>query len=237
MQRLVYLCLVFLCLTKGLLLAGDGNGIRPRGNPSDYPVHETAGGITLAGAVIPPDVCRKMFSVDLDKAGYVVIEIAIYPENNKNVDLASTDFMLRIGSESDVTRAVNARQLAAVLFKEDTRPPKIGPAIDVATTSSIGHENGRDPITGQRRNGVYTGAGVGVGTGGRDPNYPQPPASPSRGRATIEQELLDKALPEGPTRRSVAGYLYFPKPSKRTKNAAYEITYYGEPDKIRLLLR
>ena len=228
--------LVCLCLAGGLLLAGDGYGIRPRGNPSDYPVHEAAGGITIAGAVIPPDQFRKMFSVDLDKAGYVVMEIAIYLENNKNVDLASTDFMLRMGSESDATRALSARQLAAVLFKEDNRPPKIGPAIDVAATSSIGYENGRDPITGQRRSGVYTGAGVGVGTGGRGPNYPPAPSNTNRSRAAVEQELLDKALPEGPTRRSVAGYLYFPKPSKRTKSGSYEMTYYGDPDKIRLLL-
>jgi hypothetical protein len=103
MQRLFCLC-----LTSGLLLAGDGNGIRPRGNPTDYPVHQTAGGITLAGAVIPPDVCRKIFSIDLDKAGYVVVEIAIYPEDNRSIDLASNDFMLRLGSESDATRAVSS---------------------------------------------------------------------------------------------------------------------------------
>jgi hypothetical protein len=224
-----------LCLTSGLLLAGDGNGIRPRGNPNDYPVHQTAGGITVAGAVIPPDVSRKMFSVDLDKAGYVVVEIAIYPDN-RDVELASVDFMLRIGSESDATRAINPRQLSAVLFKKEDGPPPKRLPVDVETTSTIGYENGRDPITGQRRSGVYTGTGVGVGTGGRDRNYPPPPQSTNRNRATIEHELMDKALPDGPTRHSVAGYLYFPKPSKRAKSGTYEVTYYAEPDKIRLEL-
>jgi len=230
--------LACLCLISGLLLAGDGNGIRPRGNASDYPAHETAGGTTVAGAVIPPDQCRRMFSADLDHAGYVVIEVAIYPENNREVDLSSNDFMLRIGSESDASRAVSARTLAASLYKKDNRQPKVGPPIDVATSSTIGWENGRDPITGQRRSGVYTGGGVGVGTGtGRGyPDDPQRPAPTNRDRATVEQELLDKALPEGPTRRAVAGYLYFPKPSKKTKNASYEMTYYGEPEKIRLVL-
>jgi hypothetical protein len=230
--------LACLCLTSGLLLAGDGNGIRPRGTAADYPAHESAGGTTIAGAVIPPDQCRRMFSADLDHAGYIVIEIAIYPENNREVDLSSNDFMLRIGSESDASRAVSARTLAATLFKKDNRQPKVGPPIDVATSSTIGWENGRDPITGQRRNGVYTGGGVGVGTGtGRGyPDDPQRPPSTGRDRATVEQELLDKALPEGPTRRAVAGYLYFPKPSKKTKNASYEITYYGAPEKIRMLL-
>src|SRR5258706_1597116 len=226
------------CLTSGLLLAGDGSGIRPRGNATDYPAHETAGGTILAGAVIPPDQCRRMFSADLDHAGYVVIEIAIYPENNREVELSSTDFMVRLGPESDATRAVSARTIAASLYKKDDHPPKVGAPIDVATSSTIGWENGRDPITGKRRSGVYTGGGVGVGTGtGRgSPDDPQRPVPTSRDRATVEQELLDKALPEGPTRRAVAGYLYFPKPSKKTKNASYEITYYGEPEKIRLAL-
>src|SRR5260370_12945639 len=98
-----------------------------------------------------------MFSADIDKAGYVVIEVAIYPENNRAVDLSSTDFMLRIGSESDATRAVNARTLAASLYKNDNRQPKIGPPVDVATSSTIGWENRRDPITRQRSSGVCTG--------------------------------------------------------------------------------
>jgi hypothetical protein len=229
--------LACLCLTTGLLLAGDGNGIRPRGTAADYPAHETAGGTTIAGAIIPPDQVRRMFSADLDHAGYIVVEVAIYPEN-REVDLSSNDFMLRLGSESDASRAVSARTLAASLYKKDNRQPKVGPPIDVATSSTIGWENGRDPITGQRRSGVYTGGGVGVGTGtGRGyPDDPQRPAPTGRDRATVEQELLDKALPEGPTRRPVAGYLYFPKPSKKTKNASCEITFYGEPEKIRLLL-
>jgi hypothetical protein len=229
--------LACVCLAGGLLLAGDGNGIRPRGNATDYPAHETSGGITVAGAVIPPDECRRMFSADLDKAGYVVIEVAIYPEN-RSVDLSSTDFMLRIGSDSDASRAVSARTLAASLYKKDNRQPQVSQPIDVATSGTVGWENGRDPITGQRRSGVYTGAGVGVGTGtGRGyPNDPSRPSPTGRDRATLEQELLDTALPEGPTRHTVAGYLYFPKPSKKAKNGTYELTYYGEPDKIHLVL-
>jgi len=227
--------LACLCLTAGLLLAGDGNGIRPRGDATDYPAHETAGGITVAAAIIPPEQCRRMFSADLDKAGYVVVEVAIYPEN-RGVELSSGDFMLRMSSDSDATRAVNGRRVSAALYKQDNRSPRINPPFDVETTGSIGYENGRDPVTGQRRNGVYTGGGVGVGTGGRNPNYPSGSPSADRDRGITEQELLDRALPEGPTRRPVAGYLYFPKPSKKIKNASFEMTYYGDPDKIRLVL-
>jgi len=54
--------------------------------------------------------------------------------------------------------------------------------------------------------------------------------------ADLSASLL-ASLSEGPQPGgAVAGYLYFPKPSKKTKNASYEITYYGEPEKIRLLL-
>src|SRR5260370_39614195 len=152
--------LASLCVTSSLLLAGDGYGIRPRGSPSDYPAHQTAGGITIAGAVIPPAQCRRMFSADIDKAGYVVIEVAIYPENNREVELSSTDFMLRISSESDATRAVNARTLAACLYKTANHQPKLGPPIDAATSSPLGWENCSGPLPAPRPRWAHQGSGL-----------------------------------------------------------------------------
>jgi hypothetical protein len=52
----------------------------------------------------------------------------------------------------------------------------------------------------------------------------------------MEQELADKALPEGKTTRAVAGYLYFPKPTARQRNAAYEITWYGIDRQVHLTI-
>ena len=52
----------------------------------------------------------------------------------------------------------------------------------------------------------------------------------------MEQELADKALPEGKTIRTVAGYLYFPKPTAKQKNPAYEITWYGSDRQVHLTI-
>ena len=37
-------------LAAGLLAAKDPAGLRPRGNPTDYPAHQAAGGVTVAAA-------------------------------------------------------------------------------------------------------------------------------------------------------------------------------------------
>lgn len=214
-----------------MLLVADG--IRPRGASTDYPAHATADGITLAAAVIPPDQVRKLFATDLNTGGYIVVEVAVYPEPGKDIDLSSADFILRIGPDNNTVRAVNARAIAAALQRKNTPRPQRGSDIAVYPTATIGYESGGyDPATGRRRSGIYTETGVAV-TNAPPPGAP-PPASTDRDRATMQQELEDKALPEGPVKHELAGYLYFPKPSGKSKNAPYEITYYGTNPKLRL---
>ena len=55
------------------------------------------------------------------------------------------------------------------------------------------------------------------------PNVP-PPASTGADRRTMETELAEKGLPEGPAERAVAGYLYFPFPGKK-HDVAYDLEY------------
>ena len=66
-------------------------------------------------------------------------------------------------------------------------------------------------------------------------NAPRP-ASTDRDRTTMQQELEDKSLPEGKTTHTVAGYLYFPKPSGKSKSAVYDLSYYGAETRLRLLV-
>ena len=222
-----------LCLVAALLPAGDG--IRPRGTSSDYPAHAAADGITIAAAIIPPDQVRKLFATDLNGGGYIVVELAIYPEAGKQIDLSSTDFMLRIGTGNDAVRAVSARAIAAALQSKNSPKPRRGSDIEVYPTATIGYESGGyDPATGRRRSGIYTAAGVAVTN--VPPPGPPAPASTDRDRSTMQQELEDKALPEGPVKHEVAGYLYFAKPSGKMKHPAYEISFYGTTPKLQLSL-
>jgi hypothetical protein len=213
------------------------DAMRPRGSSSDYPAHQTAGGITVAAAVIPPDQVKKLFATDLNRAGYVVVEVGIYLDPGRSLTVTPGDFLLQIGTEGNPVRPVSAQTIASI-YEKKTAPPepqRRGPA--VTTSSTIGYENGRyDPNTGRRTSGVYTESGVGVGTD--NPRGSMPPVQQSSGRdpRIIEQELDEKALPEGDATHSIAGYLYFPKSSAKQKNAAYEITFYGSEPKIHLTI-
>jgi hypothetical protein len=105
-------------------------------------------------------------------------------------------------------------------------PPRL--PVDVYGSTGVGYESGSvyDPVTGRRRNGgVYTSSGVGVGTGPRASNPPDP-AKTDNDRDQMEQDARDKELPQGSTMKPVAGFLYFPVSSKK-KDEIYELTYDG----------
>lgn len=218
-----------------VLLAAPDGGIRPRGSSSDYPAHQTAGDVTVAAAWIAPDQVRKIFATDLNRGGYIAIEVGVYPEAGRQIDLQPGDFMLQIGANSETVRAASAQTVAAVLQKKNTPPLPTSGDVTVVPSATIGYESGGyDPATGRRTHGIYTGAGVGVGVGGGGAPQPPGPAATGRDRATMQQELEDKALPQGQKTAAVAGYLYFPKPSGKVKSTAAELTYYGAARQIRL---
>ncbi len=228
---------ILLCLAVGLVAARDNGGIRPRGAAADYAAHQVSKGVTVAASVIPPDQVSKLFATDLNKAGYVVVEVAVYPDAGNEVDVRARDFLMRAGSDPTTLRPVGADTIASRLHQKYTpkQPPAPGD-ITIYPTATIGYESGGyDPVTGQRRSGVYTATGVGVAVG--QPPGPQapPPASTGRDRSTMEQELTDKGLPEVKTMDAVAGYLYFPRPSSsKAKHGPYHITYYSDQEQIQL---
>lgn len=220
-------------MAAGVLMARDGDGIRPRPSAQDYGAHETAAGVTLGASVIPPEQVKHMFATDLNR-GYVVVEVAVYPEGGQEVELSASDFALKVGT-GDMVRPTSPRAIASVLQRG--KDPGRASDVTLYPSATIGYESGPvyDPVTGQRRGGgMYGGGGVGVGVGGNQGPQPPPRASTDRDRITMQQELEDKALPEGKYTRQVAGYLYFPRPSGKQKNALYEVTYYGASGKVRL---
>jgi hypothetical protein len=230
-------CVGLICLLAGLLLADEVGGIRPRESSADYPAHQKVSGAIVAAAVIPPDHVRKLFATDLNAGGYIVIEVAIYPEGVNEIDVSSGDFLLRVGSNPAIVRSASASAIAAALQRKNA-PPEVRRKSDISVypTATIGYESGTDSY-GRKRSGVYTAVGVGVGVGD-DPSAAAPPrpASTDRDRTTMEKELADKALPEGKTTRAVAGYVYFPRPTARQRNAAYEITWYGNDRQVHLTI-
>jgi hypothetical protein len=221
-----------------LLLATDHPSVRPRGAPKDYPAHETADGITIAAAAVPAGKVQHQLSPAVVSSGYTVLEIAVYPDGGKEVNVSSDDFSITIGSSRDVARA-ETPQVVASSIDSDKRmdPPRIPAPVQVHGEETIGvTTGGRDPATGRRYpSSVYTESGVAVGVG--DPRYPDP--GPGRAAPqSVYDRLQQKALPEGRTTKAVAGYLYFPKVSPRLANSTdpYHLTYQGPTEQIHLTI-
>jgi hypothetical protein len=225
------------CLSTGFLAAAGPGGIPPRGGASEYPAHAKSPGFTVAAAALGPEQASKLFAIDLNKQGYIVFEVAVYPEPASEVNIQARDFLLRVSSDPATLRPVSASLIAGrIQQKNAPKPPKTLPGdVQVYSTTTIGYESGGyDPATGRRASGVYTGTGVGVAVGA-----PPPPPAPPRPGATdqdrdaIEQDLDSKALPEVKTVDPVAGYLFFPKPASKAKGT-YRLTCYGEHGQVNL---
>lgn len=198
----------------GLLWAGDG--IRPRAQSADYAAHARLGDVTVGASVLTAEQARKTFGADLNRAGYVVVEVALYPENGAGMQIAADDFMLR------KTRPVSARAVTDGVYRNEN--PAHG--AEVYTSATVGYES--SSAGNGRQHGVYTATSVGVGN--RAP-YP----GPARDPGALEYELAGKALPEGAVSRAVAGYLYFAKPAG--KSADYELTWYAPAGAVRLMVK
>jgi hypothetical protein len=209
-------------------------GIAPRPAPTDYPVYQTAGGITVAARALGPDQVRKVLPPDVNRAGFLVFEVALYPEAGKSINLSSDDFLLRVGPNSETLASVTGADVAATLAKHGSTPQRQKDVTVVATTD-VGYESVNNPATAQRGHAVYTGAGVGVGVGNPGPPFPDLGAA-DRYRDAIQQALDTKSLPEGPINVPVAGYLYFPKSHGKATAPYFELDYYGAADQIKVRL-
>src|SRR5579883_1381458 len=238
---------ILVTLAAGALFAQGGRGIRPRPSASDYPAHQNGTSATVAAAILTPEQTRKQFAVDLNRLGYVAVEIAIYPDPSKNVEVASRDFMLRVSPEGTTLRPVSAGTIAAQLHKKEPASATTVPnsPVQVVTGGNIGYESGGTYPNGQRRpGGVYTSTGVGVGVGGPnqrpdDPRGVPPPSPKAQGKdadsLSVQVDLENQALPEGKIDQPVAGYLYFTKPVMR-KKSSLDLTWYGPGEQVRVPL-
>jgi hypothetical protein len=237
------------------LLATDHSGVRPRGAAKDYPAYDGADGVTIAAAVLPANKVKRQLSPEMVKAGYTVLEIAVYPDAGKEVDVFTGDFTMRVGADPNVANAETPLMVARSIEAERIDEPQIPDRIQVDGEQTIGvSTGGRDPATGRRYpSSVYTETGVGVGIGNPrvgnpppvDPRYPPgdprnpdmtgggaPRATPR----TLAEKLAEKALPEGRTTKAVAGYVYFPQvsPTLVNSNAPYHLDYSGPTGHIHL---
>jgi hypothetical protein len=226
----------FSLLTAAILAAGSP-GIRPRANVAEYPAHDGFDAAAFGVAVIPPGEVKKIFAADLSGAGYVVIEVGVFPTAGREIDLSPLDFTLLTDPNSISERPADADVVAAASAGKQPRPRSETDSSEVAVTAgaSIQHESYPDPVTGRRVGttitGVNTGVGVGTPAGGQ-----RFPAASASNRDQLEQKLWGKSLPDGKTAADVAGYLYFPKPSKKSKIDTWVLRWENTAGKVKIVI-
>jgi len=200
------------------LAARGGTGVPPRPASSDYPVHQEAAGATIAATLVPPDLAKRIFPADVNK-NYSVVEVAVYPLDGQTVYIDSFDFGLKFGPD-EVSHPRTPQEIATMW--DEKNAPQPGHKVGVTGETGVVYSSGNDPINGRSRGlGTYTGVAVDSG----QPPPPPPPPPPPGDPRLVEAQIAARALPEGPVVRPVAGYLYFPLISKKSKKAAMELQY------------
>ena len=191
-------------------------GTAPRSSADKYKKHGSHGNVSIGAELLTRKEVAKEFAADLNSC-CVVVQIAVYPNENSLLTLSRDDFSLTVERTDVPVRPQSATVVSAKLSKDDNH------GVTTAATVGVGVELGTytDPVTGQpvHVRGISTSASVGVGIGG-----PVPPTAAERAREAIERELADKSLPEAKISVPVSGYLYFSLP-KQKKPVKYQLEY------------
>ena len=205
-------------------------GTAVKSSPSEYQAHEAVRGAVLAASVIAPDQVARIFSSAVSK-NFVVVDLAVFPENGRSVDLSSIDFSL------NTNLASTPAEVAWHGKKQPSLDPRIPSSRPVNVTTEVGVAvaSGTNPATGRTQHGVGTYEGVAVD------NYPRPAAPPPSSSSTdntyvLEGKLRGYELQEGPTSAPISGYLYFPLDKKR-KGDVPVLEYSRSGERARLTLR
>jgi hypothetical protein len=198
--------LIAVFFTAALLASAADRGLPPRAQVSDYPAHQTTATAILAAAIVPSRQIQGMFTADIARH-YVVLEVAIYPQQAQLVKVDLLKFVLKVG---DTAVYVGKPADVANPWTESNKIPGPPKPVSVTTTTGVVFEKGTDP-DGQRRGRVGTYEDVAVTTGPQaaPPLSPAPPP-PSQDPYIVEQRIAQVLLPEGDATTAIAGYLFFP---------------------------
>ena len=200
-------------------------GIKPRSSAEKYASHAELKGVAMGATLLSPDEVLQVFTTDLNSC-CVVLEVGLYPETGKSLEIARKDFSLHVAGTDSAVKP-SSPNLLAITLKLSPRGGSMTPHGSVGVGYGVG---GADPRTGQPGgHSVDTSAEVSLG---KPPSDSQPS---ELDRQLMELELTKKGLPEGSVSTPVAGYLYFPLTKKKKKAARQlECTLAGE--KITLAL-
>ena len=226
----VFLGASLLCVATAAGQSAGARGTVPREGAERYPANAQHEGIAIGAKLLTAEEAHKAFVSNVN-ACCLVVEVALYPQKDKPLDVSFDDFKLRVVGTDTTVKPQTAWQVASSIQKKNGAQHDV----TVTPTASVGYESGTyiDPVTGQpqRVHGVYTSAGVGVGV---DPSGSASSAA-DHDLEVMKTEFKEKGLLEGSASLPVAGYLYFPIPKKK-KDAKLALEYTINDEKIALAL-
>ncbi len=219
------LAAIILTLLTTVASAADQKGIAARPKPTDHQSRARMTDLQIGASCLTRVEVQREFSSDLNR-GYLVVEVAVYPENGKSVELDPGQIFLRLTQDGKPIRAAEARTIARSLQKANAGDRDVA----VYPSVGIGYETGGyDPTTGRTRRGGWTtdvGVGVGVGKGGS--------GDTDEDRKVMELELTEKGLPKGKFPTPVSGYLYFPLPETLATSVVLDLNVAGQETRLTL---
>lgn len=200
-------------------------GIKPRLSAEKYASQAELKGLAMGATLLTPDEVLQVLTTDLNSC-CVVLEVGLYPESGKSLEIARKDFSLRVAGSDSAVKPFSPN-LLAITLKLSPRGGSMTPHGSVGVVYRAGDADPRTRQPGGQS--VDTSADVSLG---KPPSDSQPT---ELDRKLMELELTKKGLPEGSVSTPVAGYLYFPLTKKRKKvPRQLECTLAGE--KITLAL-
>jgi len=224
-----------LCIFAALLAGDTGTSVRPA--PSDYDAHQTIRDATIAAGALPGAQAARVFSNALNK-NFVVVEIAVYPENGRTFDVTAIDFAIKT-APGDRIYAATPEQVAWYRKRSPDQTSSSGTSsngVHVVTEVGVIVGSHTNPVTGKTEHGVATYGGVGVDN--RPVPNPPTPSGSADNTYVLEGKLRGLELQEGQTARPVSGYLYFEVPKKlKTDPLLLEYSRSGERALLNLPVR
>lgn len=226
--------LTLVTVTISTLTWAQTPGMRPLPDASNYPVHDHLPGATMAAGAVSSARLKAVFGSNIYK-GYIVIEVAVFPDPNEHLALSQRDFVLKIGETGELLRP-SAPSTIAFAIDEKNHPSRtvdMRPQVDMTVRGTIGYDSAGtyNPSSGKRQGTVYAGSEVDVATGARRPTQARANSGPRVGDMVTELEA--RALPETTVSQPVAGYLYFIPPKKKP-NGNYNLDYSIDAGRLKL---
>jgi len=207
-----------LCLSTALAFA---QGTTPKPAPTDYDVHLSDGPLDIGAEYMVHSYSNgeQMYIAER----FLVVEVALYPlmkTDEVNVDMKK--FGLRLNHKT-LLQAVNPKEVANALRQSPWMMQRQSPISGGVGAGPVDVPIGQSPYPPQQR---------------RMPNPPRAPEPDAPGgierkQVSPEEVLLQTALPPGPHKGPVSGFVYFYFTGKPSSLKAVELDYDGVTLKLK----